>query len=717
MNKILYILFAALLISTQSYSQWTWLNPTPQGNYLNHLVKLPDGKLIAVGRYGTIKTSVDNGATWSIKVNVNNVSSEILSLFALNSQIVFAGTFNGILLESSDSGESWHVIFQFPGASNPIKKIYFQNEQMGFLIRSSSELFKTTDGGISWENSYSYGGGGSIEDIYFFNSGTGLICGGILNTASLIRKTTNAGINWFAVNVVQHNVIRNFSFVNSMTGFTSTSNGMFKTTDQGANWNLTTIYDYEGEQLKFLDQNTGYRTSKYSMYAKTINGGQNWSELGSPVYTFNSGGMNSLILGSAGIEYVLTGRHIVLRSTNDGANWSTLTQSLNSYAPFQFVSFVNENTGFVGGWGSMNDYLLFKSTNGGNSWNGVAQGINALSLVYLYDMNMLNSDVGYAVGGKNDKGYILKTTNSGNNWSISDSLGTNRLTRIRFLDQNTGVVFGSFSDAFRTTNGGNSWVQMNGIPSDKTSINFSASNVLYMCSSSSTQKVYRSTDMGNTWTEIYSTSGTTFNNIRFIDQSTGFIAGRGIFKTTNGGASWSQKLQGTLPYVQDIKFVNGSTGFASAEAGRMFKSTDAGETWGELYSISDNYISGFHFFNSNTGFVAGDQGMILKTTNSGGGFVGVGNTHSIVNQYRLGQNYPNPFNPFTLINYSVSESRVVSIIIYDILGREISTLVNQFRNRGEYSVTWDASTFPSGVYFYELRAGDYSERKKMVLVK
>ena len=89
------------------------------------------------------------------------------------------------------------------------------------------------------------------------------------------------------------------------------------------------------------------------------------------------------------------------------------------------------------------------------------------------------------------------------------------------------------------------------------------------------------------------------------------------------------------------------------------------------------------------------------------------------------QNYPNPFNPVTSINYDLPVTGFIKLNIYDILGKEIAVLVNEKQTAGKYKVTWDASSYPSGVYFYKLTVSDpsagsglrYSATKKMVLIK
>jgi len=85
--------------------------------------------------------------------------------------------------------------------------------------------------------------------------------------------------------------------------------------------------------------------------------------------------------------------------------------------------------------------------------------------------------------------------------------------------------------------------------------------------------------------------------------------------------------------------------------------------------------------------------------------------------YRLEQNFPNPFNPLTTIRYSVAKASPVRIEIYDILGKKAATLVNLFQSAGEYEVSWNAGGFPSGVYFYRIKSGDFTDTKTMILAK
>lgn len=113
-----------------------------------------------------------------------------------------------------------------------------------------------------------------------------------------------------------------------------------------------------------------------------------------------------------------------------------------------------------------------------------------------------------------------------------------------------------------------------------------------------------------------------------------------------------------------------------------------------------------------TGTVNNDFGVVKFSQT----FVGINNTN-FAGEFLLSQNYPNPFNPVTSFEFSVPKADYIKISVFDILGKEVETIVNKQFQPGIYKVDWDASSYPSGVYFYKLNSSDYSEAKKMVLIK
>jgi plastocyanin len=96
---------------------------------------------------------------------------------------------------------------------------------------------------------------------------------------------------------------------------------------------------------------------------------------------------------------------------------------------------------------------------------------------------------------------------------------------------------------------------------------------------------------------------------------------------------------------------------------------------------------------------------------------GIKQIETVVSKFELNQNYPNPFNPTTIINFNIPQKSFVTLKLYDISGREIGTLVNSELNNGGYSVDFNGSNYASGIYIYKLQAGNFTDVKKMTLIK
>jgi len=85
--------------------------------------------------------------------------------------------------------------------------------------------------------------------------------------------------------------------------------------------------------------------------------------------------------------------------------------------------------------------------------------------------------------------------------------------------------------------------------------------------------------------------------------------------------------------------------------------------------------------------------------------------------YKLNQNYPNPFNPSTTISYSLPKAEKVRLTIYNLIGQQVEVLINKKQTPGEYRIIWDSQDLPSGLYFYELKTENFTQRKKMILIR
>jgi hypothetical protein len=215
-------------------------------------------------------------------------------------------------------------------------------------------------------------------------------------------------------------------------------------------------------------------------------------------------------------------------------------------------------------------------------------------------------------------------------------------------------------------------------------------------------------------------------DIKFTTADSGWAVGgitgtSVIARTTNGGTTWS--VQGQFPgnSLLEIAMANSRAGWI---IGRYYtlpvlRTTDGGETW-NLQAPSppvQNYEAvSITAINESLGWFVCTKGVVYRTTN--GGAVGTDETQVIPPKHiQLEQNYPNPFNPTTSIRYELPRSSVVRLIVFDMLGREVSVLVNEKENPGVHEVRFDAAGLSSGVYFYRLTAGSFTQTRKLILAK
>jgi hypothetical protein len=226
--------------------------------------------------------------------------------------------------------------------------------------------------------------------------------------------------------------------------------------------------------------------------------------------------------------------------------------------------------------------------------------------------------------------------------------------------------------------------------------------------------VYLTTNNGVNWTQ------TSLNNqvVKSLASNGNTIyAGtlNGVFISTNNGASW---VQSTLNSGEILALaVSGSSVFAcSGPPSNFYVSNNNGATWTlrneglgsvtvDAVCIANNYL-----FAGTPG-----SGVFRRSLAEVVGIHPVSN--EVPENYSLSQNYPNPFNPATKIRFDIPKSEFTVLKIYDAVGSEVYSLVNEQLYAGIYEVQWDASGYPSGVYYYKLTAGDFSETKKMILIK
>ena len=247
--------------------------------------------------------------------------------------------------------------------------------------------------------------------------------------------------------------------------------------------------------------------------------------------------------------------------------------------------------------------------------------------------------------------------------------------------------------------------------------------------------VIRSGNGGITWTTQYFLNIFGFHDVHLINSNTGYVVGGDtlsqavIYKTTNGGVTWNNLYTlGPLCIYYGIDFNNSGTGFVvgykvqyiNIESMLISRTTNYGNTWSNHF-IPDTtkFLITNCIADQNTWFASGtsveNEAFILKTTTGGIGVQPISN--EIPNNFSLHQNYPNPFNPSTKIRFNLHKSTHAKLIVYDAIGREVTTLIDEELRAGSYEIDWDGSSYPSGVYFYRLETREYRQTKKMLYLK
>ena len=399
-------------------------------------------------------------------------------------------------------------------------------------------------------------------------------------------------------------------------------------------------------------------------------------------------------------------------------------QSSGTNYALKSVYFTDANTGYTCGYNT-----VLKTTNAGINWiNNYVQG-NHQSITFV------NNNTGYLCG---DSGRIFISTNSGNNW-VSQSSGTiKNLTSINFYNTSTGIATGYGKTLLKTTNSGGNWFSIANLIWE---VDFLSSKIINAESyyvSGTDSYIIRTTNGGANWISYTHGEVNPLFTVEFINENTGFATGCcGMFMvTTNSGVNWSENFYLSLGFTfHSLKFSDQTTGFCAGDNGMIYRSTNGGLQWDSTVTSTDQTLYSNFMVNNLTGWTVGGFGTILKTTNGGGqGYtIGINQiSETIPEKFSLHQNYPNPFNPITKINFHIPLSRSLSppggrvtgfagrgvlLEVFDVDGRLIKTLFEGSLQPGTYSIDFNGSSLPSGVYFYILISGEYRETRKMVLIK
>ncbi len=351
---------------------------------------------------------------------------------------------------------------------------------------------------------------------------------------------------------------------------------------------------------------------------------------------------------------------------------------------------------------------IYRSSDNGQNWLHINSG---MTVGMIWSIDVASNGTIYAgteVG-------VFKSTNGGINWNTTALSGKD--ARAVSIDQSGNIYAGTWGfGVYKSTDQGASWQEKNNGIIFKAVHAFTINPLGELFVGTFGGGVYKSTDNGNNWVNtnmgyefVWALGSTSDNKI---------IAGTyglGMFVTTNSGSSWLNTNSG-LPssHIYTISVDASDNIYISAWAGGIYVSTNGGVTWNTM---------GLKGFGVSSILVNPSSHNLFAGTGDGKIYMNVNNPSSskeentIPTAFSLEQNYPNPFNPETIIEFSLPAQRDVTLKIYNTLGEEVKTLINENLKPGRYAIPFNASGLASGVYIYRLNAGDFVSTKKSLLLK
>lgn len=349
---------------------------------------------------------------------------------------------------------------------------------------------------------------------------------------------------------------------------------------------------------------------------------------------------------------------------------------------------------------------VFRSTDNGIDWSPVNGGLTNLVVTSL--ASGIQNDLLLATSG----GGVYRSTNDGIDWRRADSglgsLNVNVLTTV-FAGSDSQCVFAGTdgNGLFRSTNSSTTWDSSSSGLTNMRIITVEQTGTDLYCGTWG-GGLFRSINNGANWQEHDSglTSHIVLAVVRHGQDLLAATYGDGVFRSTNNGGLWSQVFGNVVN-----RFLSyGSSVFAAAAGVGFLVSSDSGITWAIRNEGLPAFIGGNALcIIGNTCFLGGSNGFVWKRLVSDL-VTTVRTPHGEPsNEFLLEQNYPNPFNPNTTIRYELPRASNVSLAVYDILGRDVATLLNEEKSAGTYTVQWDASGVSSGVYFFRLVAVGISD--------
>lgn len=335
---------------------------------------------------------------------------------------------------------------------------------------------------------------------------------------------------------------------------------------------------------------------------------------------------------------------------------------------------------------------IYRSNDNGVTWSPFSLSPKGIFTIIKDSLKLL--------AGTDDGFYV--STDGGSNWYKPNPGFHNQIRSLAIKGQN---VFQSYGNVKLSTNYGGSWNDV--LLFSTPAVGIIGNNII---AGTFNNGIFRSTNNGTNWVNVISSSYST-NNFITHDEKMFAAKENGLFVSNDSGQTWLQLYNNFVNHMtwSGTNLICGGTNGISI-------TTDNGNNWVQKNEgLGSNTTVNYLLVSNGILYAAIDSNIWRRPITEVIGIEQLGNT--VPNEYKLSQNYPNPFNPKTNIEINIVKNGFVKVSVFDVLGKEIINLINQELQAGSYKVDWDATNYPSGIYFYRLEANDFIKTKKMVLSK
>jgi photosystem II stability/assembly factor-like uncharacterized protein len=647
--------------STNNGQNWELKSNGINSFRINYIAEAPNGWLYAGTLYGSMPGTIgclyrsrNNGDSWELMINYD---PEIYDIKFNSLGYIFAGSQYGMYI-STDNGTHWSLRNNGLQNYNILSLLVISDTILCAATNNGFHI--TTDFGLTWTPRDS----GLIKWADNYMTSRLILKGNriYLSCYNGIFYSDNLGISWTPVAQIDH--IKNLEIDTNNVFYLYSDYGfkILTSTDNGITW--TSPYSFP----KYLEY---YHVVNNKVYASVTSRGLWVSDDTARTFNifFNESYVpirNSKLVINKGTWYAGSTENGLFISTDMGLNWKIAgpTQEIIGNICINKAGEIFVNCG----------NKIYRSNDEGKSWSLVPPPENIPVEEYWTSCIQLSmSDKLYASFYLNGGCGIYRLDD--------DSTWTKVIHELAIVDN---MIFDDSEDVYLTLgilNGSSGW----SYETVKRSNNFTLENVLF----------YKYCNLA------INDSGHVF-----------FVFQNNIYVTKDRGASLININNNIGSFNPNCLNTFSGYGLYIGGSNKIIFSTDEGNSWSHIscsnYNINsiqrvDNYI-----------IVDGDDGIFkldLLTLDV------IDPVSSIPRNYSLSQNYPNPFNPSTKIKYAIAGRQMVSLKVYDLLGNEIKTLVNELKQPGVYEVTFDGSRLSSGIYFYKLQSGSFTQTRKFILLK